>query len=96
MFADLSSVLIQNTMNVVVSGIKVHSHGPCDSDYDNVDFFLTQAMGSICYIMATNGSVHTDTWGSNFYCDIDLHGGVVFTGNIFRSISHSVHRGVSV
>ena len=41
-------------------------------DNDNVSSFLMQTLGS----MAINGSVHTDTHVSDFYCDIDINGEV--------------------
>ena len=41
---------------------------------DKVNLFLRQALGS----MATNGSVHTDTWVNDLYCNIDLNREVIF------------------
>ena len=41
---------------------------------DNANFFFTQAMDS----MESNESVHTRTYVSSFYCDIDLNGQVIF------------------
>ena len=58
------------TPNIDITG----SFTRCDSACDNVKFFLTKAMGS----MATNESVHTDTYVSNFSYDIDFNGRVIF------------------
>ena len=46
-----------------------------DNVSHNVNFFTTQAMGSI----ATYGSVYMDTCVSEFYCDIDLNNEVILT-----------------
>ena len=46
----------------------------CNNVGDNVNFFLTPTVGS----MATNASVHTHTCVSDFNCNIDLNGEVIF------------------
>ena len=54
----------------------------CDNICDNVKFLLMQVMGS----MATNGSVHTDTCISDFYCDLDISGEVIIWPCRWRTV----------